>query len=367
MTPEQILAAAQADPSIHFVNGIALAGRGFTQNQAYLDSVNGAASFVNGQVNRRLQSQGLAPITWDQYVNQGFRLGNDYGQAIWGDRNQYVPDDQYTAGREYYGIDSQTFRPTPSPAPTVPAPTAPAPVAPPAPSTNPFGPGSAPPSNYVPPAPGPAAPPPSGPIFTPPPAPGGGNNGGTGGNTGGLFGTNPTNWAGNPWQLGGSFSGTYAPPFIARGIDGWDANNPRAQNPGAAPISGPGATPYVPPPPPAPPSGMTNPAPTPNQDIWAGSGSSGDTGGDSSGDGGAGDSKSGGLFGQSAFQPRNFVDYYGGGIRMPHNNLFQQYTQSMMMGAPVNPTFNWAQPRAQNAPALNFAPMTRGGLFGGNS
>ena len=49
------------------------------------------------------------------------------------------------------------------------------------------------------------------------------------------------------------------------------------------------------------------------------------------------------LSGSTSYTPRSFVDWTQGGIQMPYRNQFEQYTQSLAMAQPWNPSFRYTQ------------------------
>lgn len=102
-------------------------------------------------------------------------------------------------------------------------------------------------------------------------------------------GTQPQNLSGGLWNLGGNYDGTARPAFIPQGIENWNPNDPRSQQPGKV-------------------------------DLAQG----------------------------GTYQPRQFTDFYGAGVRLPFSNQFQQYGTSLAMAQPILPTFPWAQQRAAN-------------------
>jgi hypothetical protein len=179
--------------------------------------------------------------------------------------------------------------------------------------------------SYIPPPPGP----PRTPVYELPPSgvPTSTNPGNTGqsaapwstgrvvlGNNQGNTNTMPApnGISGLPWQMGGSFSGTHAPFFMPRGIDNWNPNDPRAQNPGQVTRSD----------------------------------------------------------GTVSFRPRQFADSYGGGVQLPYNNAYQQYTTSLMKAQPIMPSFGWASQRLPTRTPIgmngNFSAALYGGLLGGS-
>ena len=61
------------------------------------------------------------------------------------------------------------------------------------------------------------------------------------------------------------------------------------------------------------------------------------------------------LSSSTSHTPRSFVDWTQGGIQMPYRNQFEQYTQSLAMAQPWNPSFRYTQGSFNNPIGLrNF-------------
>jgi hypothetical protein len=79
---------------------------------------------------------------------------------------------------------------------------------------------------------------------------------------------------------------------------------------------------------------------------------------------------------QQGYQPRQFMDFYGGGVQLPFNNQFQQYTQSMFSqplysnpqwAQPPTPRQNFQNPSLQSAGFAGFGQQPQGGTKQGNA
>ena len=349
---QAILAAARANPDVIWQMGMPLNRNGTLNTQAHL---------ANQYIDYANRGYGAAPPDWNTFLqraNQGWTVtdafnGQQTGQQFAGHQNYYPtgpqPDTQRsdaTGPMELLGNSQNLGTPWMSMGPGS------APPAPPAPPAGP--PGSFyPPS--TPPPPGPPGPPPPPYTITPPPPPPANPSslGGQNPINPGLLGTASRQWTGAPWRAGqfSNFSGSFFPAFGVQGVQ----NYVYPQQPGGTVTRTPG-------------TGL----PTITTDTGAGTGTTRSPDQQQS------------LSSSTSHTPRSFVDWTQGGIQMPYRNQFEQYTQSLAMAQPWNPSFRYTQGSFNNPIGLrNFqqnpfqnqyqGPQTMGriglsnGLLGGMS
>ena len=140
----------------------------------------------------------------------------------------------------------------------------------------------------------------------------------------GLLGTASRQWTGAPWRAGqfSNFSGSFFPAFGVQGVQ----NYVYPQQPGGTVTRTPG-------------TGL----PTITTGTGAGTGTTRSPDQQQS------------LSSSTSYTPRSFVDWTQGGIQMPYRNQFEQYTQSLAMAQPWNPSFRYTQGSFNNPIGLrNF-------------
>ena len=345
---QAILAAARANPDVIWQMGMPLNRNGTLNTQAHL---------ANQYIDYANRGYGAAPPDWNTFLqraNQGWTVTDAFNGRQAGDQfayqNYYPTGPQNPQGpragllggpTENLSGSANLGQPGqymgPSNQPTVGGP----PYTPPPPPPNP--PASPPPPTSYPPSPPSYPPAPS--TYNPPIPP----------NpfTPSVLGNAPRQWTGAPWRAGqfSNFSGSFFPAFGVQGVQ----NYVYPQQPGGTVTRTPG-------------TGL----PT----ITTGTGTG--TGTTRSPD------QQQSLSSSTSYTPRSFVDWTQGGIQMPYRNQFEQYTQSLAMAQPWNPSFRYTQGSFNNPIGLrNFqqnpfqnqyqGPQTMGriglsnGLLGGMS
>jgi len=295
---QAILAAARANPDVIWQMGMPLNRNGTLNTQAHL---------ANQYIDYANRGYGAAPPDWNTFLqraNQGWTVTDAFNGRQAGD--QFAYQNYYPTGPQGGTQQSGTI---PSP-PTPPSP----------PSVGP--PGSFyPPSSPSPPAPSPIAG--QNPINP------------------GLLGTASRQWTGAPWRAGqfSNFSGSFFPAFGVQGVQ----NYVYPQQPGGTVTRTPG-------------TGL----PTITTDTGAGTGTTRSPDQQQSLSSSTSyttrsPDQQQSLSSSTSYTPRSFVDWTQGGIQMPYRNQFEQYTQSLAMAQPWNPSFRYTQGSFNNPIGLrNF-------------